>query len=180
MKHQKKYGPALWVKMKRGQSPASQGSALFKSGTNSETSRQSKSFATQRSSVPRIAAGLLAGMGKWIVILLLSAFTATAQTGGAYFYGDECAGRTMANNHIFNPEAMTCASWFHPMGSVLLVTRTDVNPTVSVVVTVTDRGPARRLVRTQNRVIDLSESAFKKIGDTRLGHVRVTVTRKRI
>jgi rare lipoprotein A len=122
-------------------------------------------------------AGLLAKMGKWMVAVLLSATTASAQVGGAYWYGDECRGRTMANNRVFDPQAMTCASWFHPLGSVVLVTRTDVTPNISIAVTVTDRGPARRLVRTQRRVIDLSQSAFSRIADTNLGHVRVVVER---
>ena len=125
------------------------------------------------------AKGLLAGMGKWMAILLMIATTAMGQTGGAYWYGNECANRRMANNRIFDPSEMTCASWFHPLWSKVLVTRMDVNPPVSIIVTVTDRGPARRLVRTQNRVIDLSQAAFNRIADTNLGHVKVTITRIR-
>jgi rare lipoprotein A len=85
----------------------------------------------------------------------------------ASYYGSECAGRNMANGQPFNPKALTAASWRYPLGTRLLVTYHE----NSVIVIVTDRGPARRL----HRDIDLSEAAFKQIADTRLGLIIVNI-----
>lgn len=62
-----------------------------------------------------------------------------------------------------------CASWVYPLGSILEVTNRANGR--SVIVTVLDRGPARRL----NRVIDLSKSAFEKIGELKKGIITVDV-----
>lgn len=94
-------------------------------------------------------------------LLFLGALTVQAQAGVASWYGDEHRGRPMANCQPFNPDALTCASWFYPLGTRLHVRCND--RAVSVVVT--DRGPARRLVRA-GRVIDLSRAAFAHIADT--------------
>lgn len=83
------------------------------------------------------------------------------QRGVASWYGAECAGRLMANGKKFDPDKLTCASWFFPLGTKLVV-RYDLGPTVGsacVFVEVTDRGPARRLVA-RGRIIDLSRAAF--------------------
>lgn len=65
-----------------------------------------------------------------------------------------------ANGELF------AASWFFPLGSWVRVTNLENGK--SVIVRITDRGPAKRL----NRVIDLSKKAFKKIGNTKAGILR--------
>jgi rare lipoprotein A len=95
-------------------------------------------------------------------------------TGWASWYGHELAGRPMANGRPFDPTKLTCASWFYPLGTRLRVTA----GARSVVVTVTDRGPATPLVR-QGRIIDLSRAAFSRLAPLRQGLVRVHVTRLR-
>lgn len=79
----------------------------------------------------------------------------------------------MADGKKFNPNKLTAASWFFPLGSrVEVICRSD--PRRRVVVTITDRGPARRYVR-QGRVIDLARAAFARIAPLRQGLVRVRV-----
>jgi len=92
------------------------------------------------------------------------------QAGTASWYGEEHRGKLMANGRPFNPDALTAASWFHPLGTRLRVMSGD----SSVVVTITDRGPARRLVR-QGRVIDLSAAAFRRLAGPELGLVEVMI-----
>jgi rare lipoprotein A len=64
-------------------------------------------------------------------------------TGCASWYGKDYAGHIMANGHPFDPEALTCATYAYPLGTVLRV----VCNRRSVRVLVTDRGPAPRLHR---------------------------------
>lgn len=96
----------------------------------------------------------------------------------ASWYGDECAGKPMANGRPFDPSAMTCASWDWPLCTRLKITRTEevrlrcLDRSVTVVVT--DRGPAKRLYR-QGRKIDLSRAAFARIADLSHGLVRVRI-----
>lgn len=84
----------------------------------------------------------------------------------------------MANGKKFNPDRLTAASWFYPLGTRVKVTLH--SPSVrsrrvkSVYVTITDRGPAHDLVR-EGRIIDLAEAAFARLADTDLGLVRVVV-----
>ena len=49
------------------------------------------------------------------------------------------AGRLMANGRPFNPDRLTAASWFFELGTKVVVTHYG----RSVVVEITDRGPAR-------------------------------------
>ena len=81
----------------------------------------------------------------------------------------------MANGKRFDPDKLTAASWFYPLGTRVRVTMRspDFEPR-SVLVTITDRGPARRLVE-HGRVIDLGRAAFKKIAHPDLGLVEVVV-----
>lgn len=95
------------------------------------------------------------------------------QAGTASWYGEEHRGKLMANGRPFNPDALTAASWFYPLGSRVRVTSGD----SSVVVIITDRGPARRLVR-QGRVIDLSAAAFRRLAGVELGLVEVTTIKE--
>lgn len=78
----------------------------------------------------------------------------------------------MANGKPFDPDKLTAASWFYPLGTRVVVTHDD----RSVVVEITDRGPAKRLVK-EGRKIDLSHAAFAKLADPDVGLIEVTVNK---
>ncbi len=118
------------------------------------------------------------------VALPLTAATATAgrsvkakrppTKGIASWYGEAHRGKLMANGKKFNPDKNTAASWFFPLGTKVKVALKD-RPEKSVVVTITDRGPAHRLVR-KGRIIDLGRAPFKRLAHPDIGLVQVTVT----
>lgn len=85
----------------------------------------------------------------------------------ASWYGDEAAGRRMANGQPFNPKALTAASYRYPLGTRLRVSCGKKN----VIVFLTDRGPNRRL----GRDIDLSRAAFERLAPLRKGLIQVTI-----
>src|SRR5437588_5740545 len=103
---------------------------------------------------------------------------AAPASGMASWYGEDHRGRLMANGQRFDPDKLTAASWFYPLGTRVRVTLQDNAPvgrpkrTRSVSVTITDRGPAWDLVRS-GRIIDLGEAAFRKLAPTELGLVQV-------
>lgn len=81
----------------------------------------------------------------------------------------------MANGKRFNPDKFTAATWFYPLGfKVRVKLATPSEPPRSVVVTITDRGPAKEYVR-DGRIIDLSHAPFKKLAPPYLGLVAVAV-----
>lgn len=86
----------------------------------------------------------------------------------ASFYGEGYRGKPMANGHPYDPDQYTCASWDWPLGTRLLVEYGG----HGVVVTVTDRGPDKRL----GRDIDLSEAAFAGLADRKLGVISVEIS----
>jgi rare lipoprotein A len=102
------------------------------------------------------------------------------QSGFASWYGEDHRGKPMANGKPFDPDQLTAASWFYPLGTrVQIVLKTD--PTVlnpqpprAVWVTITDRGPHQRLVR-RGRIIDLSHEAFRRLADPAIGLIEVSV-----
>lgn len=99
-------------------------------------------------------------------------------TGHASWYGEEHRGKLMANGQKFDPRKMTAASWFYPLGTRVRVTLQD--PSLAkgkkhtVIVTITDRGPSRDLVRS-GRIIDLGQAAFEKLAPTELGLIPIQV-----
>jgi len=96
-------------------------------------------------------------------------------SGLASWYGEDHRGKLMANGKRFDPDKLTAASWFHPLGSKVRVTlKPPAGRARSVVVTITDRGPHRRLVR-DGRIIDLAHAAFRRLAVPELGLVAVTV-----
>ena len=107
---------------------------------------------------------------KRIIGFLTLALSVHAST--ASWYGKELAGRPMANGKPFDPTAWTCACWDYPLGTRLVVT----SGSYSIIVTVTDRGPAKRLVA-RGRVIDLSQAAFAQLADPKQGIIEVTVSK---
>lgn len=110
------------------------------------------------------------------LILINSALAdVTPDAGMASWYGEDHRGRLMANGRRFNPDKLTAASWFYPLGTRVRVTLKSENRiSRSVLVTITDRGPAKELVR-DGRIIDLTHAAFKRLGHPKVGLVTVTV-----
>ena len=99
------------------------------------------------------------------------------ERGIASWYGEAHRGKLMANGKKFNPERLTAASWFYPLGTrvkVSVQSGKGSKRTRSVYVTVTDRGPAHDLVR-DGRIIDLAQAAFRRLAHLDLGLVPVTV-----
>lgn len=88
----------------------------------------------------------------------------------ASWYGERHRGLLMANGKKFNPDRLTAASWFFDLGAKVVVKRGH----RSVVVVITDRGPARRFVK-ERRTIDLSRAAFAKLAHPDLGLIDVTI-----
>lgn len=81
------------------------------------------------------------------------------------FYGDEYAGKNMANGEPFSNDAMTCAAKGFPFGTVLEVQSLDTKKKVEV--TVTDR-PGKE-------VIDLTKKAFDEIDNAAKGKIRAKI-----
>ncbi len=96
--------------------------------------------------------------------------------GKASWYGEGHRGKLMANRQHFDPDKLTAASWFYPLGTRLQVSAAGhAVRRRTVIVTVTDRGPTRELVRA-GRIIDLSRTAFCALADPKRGLVDVTVS----
>src|SRR5215469_15368263 len=117
---------------------------------------------------------LLFCCGIWALTNTLTARgeeTLSPRQGLASWYGEEHRGMLMANGQKFDPDKMTAASWFFPLGTRVRVTLSTPNfEPRTVLVTITDRGPARRLVH-QGRIIDLARAAFQKVAEPDLGLV---------
>ena len=90
-------------------------------------------------------------------------------TASWYSESDPFINLRTANGDIFDDTKMTCASWYFPFKTRLRVT--NLSNGRSVIVTVNDRGPAKRL----GRVIDLTRAAYRKIADARTGLTQVAV-----
>jgi rare lipoprotein A len=90
------------------------------------------------------------------------------QKGNASWYGREFQGRKTASGEIFDMNKLTAAHKKLPFGTKLLVKNLDNGKTVAV--TVNDRGPYR-----ENRILDLSYAAAKKIGIVGSGEARVGI-----
>jgi rare lipoprotein A (peptidoglycan hydrolase) len=109
----------------------------------------------------------------WLAaFLILSCLTCQA-ADRASWYGEKHRDLPMANGQPFNPDKLTAASWFFDLGTKVIVTHAN----RSVVVEITDRGPAKRLVN-EGRKIDLSRAAFVKLADPDLGLIDVTIKRQ--
>lgn len=117
-----------------------------------------------------------------VVSLTLLALTIAAaqapnssMAGLASWYGEEHRGKPMANGNPFDPDKLTAASWFYPLGTRVRVSVDDSSrPARSVLVTITDRGPSHRLVRA-GRIIDLSRAAFARLAPPESGLLSVMV-----
>jgi peptidoglycan lytic transglycosylase len=97
----------------------------------------------------------------------------TEEFGLASWYGDAHQGRTTASGEPFDEHQLTAAHRTWPMGSMVMVT--NMRNGRSVVVRITDRGPA-----ILGRIIDLSKAAAEQLGFIRRGltPVKVSIIRK--
>ena len=97
------------------------------------------------------------------------------EKGIASFYADYFQGRQTASGDYYSHNKFTAAHRKLPFGTWVKVTNLDNNR--SVIVRINDRGPF-----IDGRIIDLSKSAAKQIGDLRQGlfKVRIKVYRKKI
>jgi rare lipoprotein A len=105
--------------------------------------------------------------------MIFAAMALPCRADQASWYGEEHRGDLMANGHRFDPDRLTAASWFYALGTKVVVTCDD----RSVVVEITDRGPAKRLVQ-KGRTIDLSRAAFAKLASPSVGLIDVTVEKQ--
>ena len=108
---------------------------------------------------------------KLAAIFLLWCLTCNA-ADQASWYGEEHRGLPMANGKRFNPDKLTAASWFYHLGTRVVVTHAG----RSVAVEITDRGPAKYLVK-EGRKIDLSHAAFARLASPGCGLIAITVKR---
>lgn len=92
---------------------------------------------------------------------------ARAQTGYATWYGGKLAGHKTANGERFDPNQMTAAHRSLPFGTWVEVKRVDTGESVRV--RITDRGPFGH----EERIIDLSRAAAKRLGMLNAGLVKV-------
>ncbi len=90
------------------------------------------------------------------------------ETGQASYYNQKYHGRKTASGERMDQGAKTAAHRTLPFGSRVKVTHAKTGK--SVVVRINDRGPFVR-----GRVIDLSKSAFKAIGDLDAGLIPVKI-----
>jgi len=96
----------------------------------------------------------------------------TRWVGFASYYTVKSSSGLTASVEKFNENALTCAIWNIPYGTILKVTNISNNKIVFV--RVNDRGVAKRLLK-QGRIIDLTPRAFKKLAPLSQGLVRVKV-----
>ena len=92
---------------------------------------------------------------------------ALLQVGYASWYGAGLAGHRTANGERFDPRQMTAAHRSLPFGTWVEVRRVETGDTVRV--RITDRGPFGH----DERIIDLSREAAKRLGMLRIGIARV-------
>lgn len=121
-------------------------------------------------------------MKAFIAVLMLALFVsfpdyAFPATVASYYTRESCAREgtsgIMANGRRLNDEAFTCASWDYTFGSRLRIRNVDTGR--EVVVSVTDRGPNKKLYRS-GVTVDLTRVAYGRIADLKTGHCRVEVT----
>lgn len=88
--------------------------------------------------------------------------------GQASFYADKFQNRRTASGEPYKHNLNTAAHKYLPFGSSVKVTNR--NNGKSVVVKINDRGPF-----VKGRIIDLSRSAFSRIGDPSSGVINVKI-----
>lgn len=121
----------------------------------------------------RKSGGRFTSAGKVLAALFMVSCLTCQAADLASWYGEEHRGSLMANGQRFDPDRLTAASWFYDLGTKVIVTHEN----RSVVVEITDRGPAKMFLK-EGRKIDLSRAAFAKLADPDLGLIDVTVRRE--
>jgi rare lipoprotein A len=111
----------------------------------------------------------LAALGAIILAALMLKFLSPDR---ATWYGESFRGKTMANGQLFNPNALTAASWDYPLGAKLKI----IHQRQSVVVRVTDRGGKRGFLQL-GKTIDLTRSAFARLENPSVGSIHVKIER---
>lgn len=115
-----------------------------------------------------------------LLVLMLLQFNLHAQTkhiskqkGKASFYADKFEGRKTASGEKFHQNDFTAAHRSLPFGTWVKVTNLDNKK--AVIVRINDRGPF-----VKGRIIDLSKSAAKEIGNLNQGvfSVKIKVYKK--
>jgi len=109
-------------------------------------------------------------------ILTLTSCMPSSQpiTGTASYYAMSYIGKPMANGDLYRPDNYTMACWDLPLGTLARVSYKSRGGSVrSVIVKVTDRGPAKHLLGT--RQFDLSWAAFRTLENHKVGLIPVTV-----
>lgn len=110
--------------------------------------------------------GISVSMGRFPATISEPVFFGTASW---YSRSDRGIKKRTASGAIFNHSKKTCASWLFPLGTRVRVT--NLKNGRSVVCVVNDRGPAKRL----KRLVDLTQTSFREIADTKHGLIRVSV-----
>lgn len=90
-------------------------------------------------------------------------------SGIASYYGGRHNGRLTASGDIFDSSKMTAAHRSLPFGTKIKVTNLENGN--SIVVEITDRGPAKWT----GRIIDVSTAAARKLGMIKSGVAQVTL-----
>lgn len=116
-----------------------------------------------------------------LFIFLYISLTINAEAETASWYSVESCkregtwqkyGGKTASGEVFDDRKYTCASWFYEFGTKVRVSSCLNNK--SVICEVTDRGPAKRLVK-KGRIIDLSKAAFSAIASLEQGVIPIKV-----
>jgi rare lipoprotein A len=120
-----------------------------------------------------------------ILLLILTAFFLQScdsplyalQTTASWYSYESCikegtSGRITASGEKFNHNELTAAMWDVPFGTRFKVT--NIKNGKSVIVRITDRGPAKRLVK-KGRLIDLSKASFAQIAKLSDGVIPVKI-----
>jgi rare lipoprotein A len=122
-------------------------------------------------------AGTRLGFLLAIAILIASPATGASNFTASYYTVASCkregTSGIMANGKRLQDEGVyTAAMWNVPFGTRVLV-RNLANGK-EVIVTITDRGPAKRLVK-KGRIIDLNKAAFLSLAPLRKGIIEVEI-----
>ncbi len=115
-----------------------------------------------------------------ICFFITSASGEEGQTGIASWYSTEESKGRMANGERLRDVDFLCATWAYPFGSWLRVVNVENNKSVEVVVK--DRGPGQPKcsgLKGEQRIIDLSKVAFKKLAPLSSGLISVRVEQVR-
>ena len=133
-----------------------------------------------KSELAKTGAFILSCM-KVVVVLFMLCGSAYAQTGECSYYNtascqrEGTSGVWTASGERFTDDGLTCAMRSREFGVYYKVT--NLANGKSVIVKHNDFGPNKHLATKHNRVIDLSEGAFRKIANTRVGLIQVKVER---